>query len=117
MHRDCSTSREVRWQCSLNRIHNPASNSRPPISRRQSTFRFHFCNRLHCHAQSEFVLTSRPMQARVYVLLNFVGRETERAAALSCPRKSNGSRQQESQCSLSNSFRAHKRTVSPGCHS
>lgn len=65
MQRDCPTSREVSWQHSLHSIRNPASNSRPPISRRQSSFRFHICNRLHCPAQSKFVLTSRPLQTRL----------------------------------------------------
>ena len=63
--RDCSASCKVCWQCSLHSIHNPASNSRPPISRRQSTFRFHFCNRLHFPEQSSFVLISRTMRARL----------------------------------------------------
>ena len=54
--RDCSTSRNVWWQCSLHSIHNPASNSRPPFSQRQSTFRIHYCNRLHCPAQIKSVL-------------------------------------------------------------
>ena len=81
MLRDCSTSRGVCWQCSLDSIRNPASNSRPPISRRQSTFGFHFCNRLHCPAQSKLALNSPPKQTRAYVPPGF--RRARRGTRLS----------------------------------
>lgn len=43
------------WQRALHSVRSPEINSRSPFSRRQSTFRFHFCNRLHCPTQGKFV--------------------------------------------------------------
>ena len=56
------------WPRALHSVRNPENNSRPPCSRRQSTSRFHICNRLHCPTQGKFVPCPRARCSRVSIV-------------------------------------------------